>query len=84
MSQCDSLRTDRPRRDHSCTRPRPDRPRNPHWTVRRGILHIIEGIARQARLAEIVREFTDAATMYQLLAARKGWSAERGTRAAKT
>jgi hypothetical protein len=81
---CDSRRTDRPRRDHCCTRPPPDCLRNPNWTMCRAILHIIEGKARHARLADIIRQSTDGATLYQLLAAREGWSAERRTRAAKT
>ena len=57
---------------------------NPNWTVRRVILHITEAMARHAGLADIIRESTDGATLYQLLAAREGWSAERRTRAAKT
>jgi hypothetical protein len=52
--------------------------------MRRAILHIIEAISRHAGLADIIRESIDGATLYQLLAAREGWSAERRTRAAKT
>ena len=75
-------------RDVDATIVVPDRGRivfeNPHWTLRRVILHIIEGTARHFRLADNIRESTDGATMYQLLAAIEGWSAERRTRAAKT
>ena len=56
----------------------------PNWTMRRAILHIIEAMARHAGLTDITRESIDGATLYQLLAAREGWSAERRTRAAKT
>jgi hypothetical protein len=66
----------------------PDRRRvvfeNLNWAMRRAILHIIEAISRHAGLADIIRESIDGATLYQLLAAREGWSAERRTRAAKT
>jgi hypothetical protein len=51
--------------------------------MRRVILHTIEEMAWHARLADIIRESIDGATMYELLAALDCWSAERRARAAK-
>jgi hypothetical protein len=44
-----------------------------HWSVRWGLLHLVEELARHAGHADIIRETLDGATMYELLAAREGW-----------
>jgi uncharacterized damage-inducible protein DinB len=45
------------------------------WSVRWVLLHLIEETARHAGHADIVREFLDGATCYELLAALEGWPA---------
>lgn len=44
------------------------------WSVRWVILHVINELARHAGHADIVRETIDGATMYELIAAREGWT----------
>jgi uncharacterized damage-inducible protein DinB len=44
------------------------------WSVRWVILHVINELARHAGHADIIREAIDGATMYELIAAREGWS----------
>ncbi|OBG28989.1 DinB family protein [Mycobacterium sp. 852002-51057_SCH5723018] len=46
------------------------------WSVRWVILHVINELARHAGHADIVRETIDGATMYELIAAREGWTIE--------
>lgn len=46
------------------------------WSVRWVILHVINELTRHCGHADIVRESIDGATMYELLAAREGWSIE--------
>jgi uncharacterized damage-inducible protein DinB len=46
------------------------------WSVRWVILHVINELARHAGHADIVREAIDGATMYELIAAREGWTIE--------
>ena len=46
------------------------------WSVRWVLLHLIEETARHAGHADIIRESLDGATMYQLMAAAEGWSAD--------
>jgi hypothetical protein len=36
-------------------------------------MHLIEELARHAGHADIIRETTDSATMYELMAANEGW-----------
>jgi hypothetical protein len=45
------------------------------WTVRWVILHMIEETSRHAGHADIVRESSDGATMYELMAGVEGWPA---------
>ncbi|KQZ66401.1 DinB family protein [Nocardioides sp. Root151] len=58
--------------------PVPPAPWNPtdiaHWSVRWVWLHLIEEMARHAGHADIIREAIDGATMYELVAAREGWT----------
>jgi uncharacterized protein DUF664 len=44
------------------------------WSVRWVILHVINELARHSGHADIIRESIDGATMYELIAAREGWS----------
>jgi uncharacterized damage-inducible protein DinB len=44
------------------------------WSVRWVILHVINELARHSGHADIIREGIDGATMYELIAAREGWS----------
>ncbi|MGA8546336.1 MAG: DinB family protein [Mycobacterium sp.] len=44
------------------------------WSVRWVILHVINELARHAGHADIIRESIDGATMYELIAAREGWT----------
>lgn len=44
-----------------------------HWTVRWVALHLIEELTRHAGHADIIRESTDGATMYELMAAHEEW-----------
>jgi uncharacterized damage-inducible protein DinB len=44
------------------------------WSVRWVILHVINELARHAGHADIIRETIDGATMYELIAAREGWT----------
>jgi uncharacterized damage-inducible protein DinB len=46
------------------------------WSVRWVLLHLIQETARHAGHADIIRESLDGATMYQLMAAAEGWSAD--------
>lgn len=43
------------------------------WTVRWVVLHLIEELTRHAGHADIIRESSDGATMYELMAAREEW-----------
>ncbi|TRW81807.1 DinB family protein [Mycolicibacterium sp. 018/SC-01/001] len=43
------------------------------WTVRWVALHLIEELTRHAGHADIIRETTDGATMYELMAAHEEW-----------
>jgi hypothetical protein len=43
------------------------------WPVRWVAMHLIEELARHAGHADIIRETTDSATMYELMAANEGW-----------
>jgi Protein of unknown function (DUF664) len=44
------------------------------WSVRWVILHVINELARHSGHADIIRESIDGATMYELIAAREGWT----------
>jgi hypothetical protein len=44
-----------------------------NWSVRWVAMHLIEELARHAGHADIIRETTDSATMYELMAANEGW-----------
>ena len=44
-----------------------------HWSVRWVALHLIEELTRHAGHADIVRESSDRATMYELMAANEEW-----------
>jgi uncharacterized damage-inducible protein DinB len=44
------------------------------WSVRWVILHVINELTRHSGHADIIRESIDGATMYELIAAREGWS----------
>src|SRR5262245_8025710 len=44
-----------------------------HWSVRWVALHLIEELTRHAGHADIIRESTDGATMYKLMAANEQW-----------
>jgi uncharacterized damage-inducible protein DinB len=44
------------------------------WSVRWVILHVINELTRHSGHADIIREAIDGATMYELIAAREGWS----------
>jgi hypothetical protein len=44
------------------------------WSVRWVAGHLVEELARHAGHADIIREAIDGATMYELVAAREGWS----------
>jgi hypothetical protein len=44
------------------------------WSVRWVILQVINELARHSGHADIIRESIDGATMYELIAAREGWS----------
>ena len=44
-----------------------------HWSVRWVALHLIEELTRHAGHADIVRESSDGATMYELMAANEEW-----------
>ncbi len=46
------------------------------WSVRWVLLHMIQETARHAGHADIIRESLDGSTMYQLMAAAEGWSAD--------
>ena len=46
------------------------------WSVRWVLLHVIEETARHAGHADVIRESLDGATLYQLMAAAEGWSAD--------
>src|ERR1700743_3008236 len=43
------------------------------WSVRWGILHVINELTRHSGNADIIREGIDGATMYELLAGLEGW-----------
>ena len=47
------------------------------WSVRWVLLHLVEEIGRHAGHADIVRESIDGATMYALMAARRGLAGHR-------
>jgi len=44
-----------------------------HWSVRWVALHLIEELTRHAGHADIIRESSDGATMYELMAANEEW-----------